>query len=129
MNPQPSPGQSARPPFTNAEVLDAFALVMPGEMAEAARRESNVAPGEPCAFWVSDSILLVLAAASDDLARRVAGFRPDLRERVSEVRRDPEAYIQAMRTEFGQPGGGPDSERGGDPEDPEAPGEDQEGVE
>ena len=88
------------PPFTNGEVLHALSLVMPDEMVAAARRESGASPAEPCIFWMSDSILLVLATISDDFAGRVTGFRPDLRQRVDEVRHDPVGYIQALKAMF-----------------------------
>jgi hypothetical protein len=98
------------PPFTNGEVLHALSLVMPDEIVAAARRESNASPAEPCTFWVSDSILLVLATISDDFASRVTEFRPDLRQRVDEVRHDPAVYIQALRAGYQEADGNQDAQ-------------------
>lgn len=90
---------SGPPPFTNQEVLEAFALVAP-EMAEMARAETGADPDERTMFLIPDRLLLLLAAVCADHAERLRAFRPDLGERIDAVRGDTEAYVASVRQGF-----------------------------
>ncbi|HEX2204105.1 MAG TPA: hypothetical protein VHG91_12430 [Longimicrobium sp.] len=85
------------PPFTNGEVLHALSLVMPAQIVEGARMHQEGGVNDPCTFWVSDGMLLVLAAISEVGAQRVVGYRPDLASKVAEIRQDPNGYINSAR--------------------------------
>lgn len=90
-------------PFSNHEVFRALELVMPPDAVHAFRAESGVRPDEPCRFWVSDGLLLVLASFSAEFESRVLTYRPDLVERVADVRRNPGAFVDLMRIELSDP--------------------------
>lgn len=85
------------PPFTNREVLQALALVMPADGVEAIRSEAMPALDAPCTASMPVSTLLLLATISEEFAGRIVEHRPDLRDDVARVRRDPAAYVEAHR--------------------------------
>jgi hypothetical protein len=76
---------------------------MPPDAIQAFRAEIGAHPDEPCRFWVSDGLLLVLASISAEFEGRVLTHRPDLVERVADVRRNPGAFVDLMRTELSDP--------------------------
>lgn len=93
-------GRLAPSLFSLGDVLDAMALAFPSDLVEVWRRELLDAPGAPGTFSLTDGMLLILAAASQEHAAKVVGVRPDLAEQVARVRIDPEAYLETVRREF-----------------------------
>jgi hypothetical protein len=85
------------PRFTNAEVLEAFAAVMPPQELHALRSDFGSRPDETCRTYISDGLYLILAALSPDYAERVTRSRPDLAEAVASTREDPEHYLSERR--------------------------------
>lgn len=88
---------NAWPPFTNGEILQALTRFLPAEVVEEYRRDFGDALDEPSEAHVTDGVLLILSTLSEDLADRVTAYRPDLQERVREVRAEPEAFFRTLR--------------------------------
>ena len=86
-------------PFTKTELLEALAAVMPAEAVEEFRTDLRDFPDEPDTMTITDGILLVLAALSDEYARRVIEVRPDLRDGVAAVRENPAAHLERVRSQ------------------------------
>jgi hypothetical protein len=85
----------AIPHFTNGEILQAFAEVMPAPATEGARAALGPAD-ELCRAFVTDSFYMIMAALSAEYAEWIVGARPDLAE-VASVRADPEGYLARHR--------------------------------
>lgn len=85
------------PRFTNAEVLEAFAAVMPAGEVAGLREEIGANFSDPCRFAISDGMYLVMAALSPEYAQRVVACRPDLAEQVAKVRHHPQEFLYDRR--------------------------------
>jgi hypothetical protein len=85
------------PRFTNAEVLEAFAAVMPPAQVDALRQAIGAKPREQSRVAITDTFYLVLAALSPEYAGRIVRSRPDLADAVADVQRDPRRYIEDRR--------------------------------
>ena len=86
-------------PFTKAELLDALAAVMPAQAVEEFRADLRDFADEPGRMTITDGMLLVLAALSEEYGQRVIGVRPDLSDRVSVVRANPAAHLERVRSQ------------------------------
>lgn len=84
-------------PFTRAELKRAALHLRPEEEAECFVRLVYEPDDEVIGIALSDVDLLLLAALSEDAAERVIRYAPRLRERVAEVRRDPERFLSLFR--------------------------------
>jgi hypothetical protein len=83
-------------PFTREEYKRALRQVMPENEAEFQTRVIYEPDPEVIGFGVADTNLLWLAALSDDVARRVIAYRPQLRDAVLRIRENPESFIAAF---------------------------------
>ena len=86
----------AIPRFTNGEILQAFAEVMPASETEGARTVL-VPPDELCHALVTDGFYMLMAALSPEHAERIVEARPDLAAEVARVRADPGGYLARHR--------------------------------
>jgi hypothetical protein len=96
-----SEGKARLPEFTNAEVLEAFAAVMPTQEVDALRSDVGSRTSEICRGYISDGLYLILAALSADYADRIIRSRPDLAEAVASAREDPQHFLSERRAALG----------------------------
>jgi hypothetical protein len=84
-------------PFTREEMTRALLLTLPDSAAVSQIVDQIYSPDqETTGVAVTDGTLLVLAALSDDVARRVIAYRPSLTAAVEKIRADPEAFTASL---------------------------------
>lgn len=84
-------------PFRRDEYKRALRYMLTEDDAEFQTRGIYEPDAETIGIGVADMNLLLLAALSDDVARRVIAYRPTLRDAVLWVREDPEAFVAGLR--------------------------------
>lgn len=84
-------------PFTREDYNRALLQVRSEEDAEVFARIIFEPDEEVIGITFADLDLLLVAARSPDLAARIVEYAPRLRERVREVRSDPEAFVRSLR--------------------------------
>lgn len=84
-------------PFSEAELVEAFSIIMTEEAARLGAAMLMDSSGETVGFTMTAEIYLLLSALSEDAATRVRAVRPELAERIDNVRRDPKAFIEQLR--------------------------------
>jgi hypothetical protein len=80
-------------PFTREEYKRALRQIRPEGEAEFLTRLIYEPDPDAIGVGISDTDLLLLAALSDAVAKRVIAFRPKLRDAVLRVRADPQAFV------------------------------------
>lgn len=90
------PGIPVGVPFTRAEYVRAQMQVRTQEEAETLAARLFDAP-EAIGAHVMDGDLLLLALVSENLAARVIAWRPSLRQRVNEFRRERQKTLESWR--------------------------------
>jgi hypothetical protein len=84
-------------PFTREEYNRALLQARSEEDAELYARLVYEPDEEVTGITFADFDLLLLAALSPDTAARVTQYAPRLRERVREIRADPEAFRRVLK--------------------------------
>jgi len=84
-------------PFTREEFKRSLRPIMADDEAEFHTRLIYEPDPEAIGIGIADLNLLLLAALSDDVARRVIAYRPELRDVVLRIRENPEAFVAGFR--------------------------------
>lgn len=73
---------------------------MDPEIAADAARELTESGVDSAGFTMTDDILLLFAAMSEDYAQRIVRWMPHLADRVKVIRDDPAAFLAQMKADW-----------------------------